>query len=98
MMSHDGVTVGVLDFGSEVSVPGTSITDVLVTATFSTSKWDALSLTEAYYAGTLTLTVDAQATVTVEGIGYTREVEWHNYILHLDGEYGDRELCACEKW
>ena len=47
-----------------------------MTATFSPEKWEALSLTSEYYMGTLEFMVDADATVTIEGIGYTGSSEW----------------------
>jgi len=98
IMSHENVNVGILDFGENVLIKGTSITDVLVTATFSPDKWETLGLTAEYYDGTLTFLVNADVTVTIPAISYTQSSKWSNYLLHLNGEYGDRSLCACEKW
>ena len=97
-LTHDNVQVGILDFGTDIFIKGNSITDVLVTVTFSPEKWEALSLTSEYYLGTLTFMVDASATVTIPAIGYTANSQWTNYLVHVGGDYADRTLCACEKW
>ncbi|GMH78580.1 hypothetical protein TrST_g14221 [Triparma strigata] len=98
VLRHGNDDVGILDFGSDVEIRGNSITDVLITATFIPSEWEALSLTSEYYSGTLEFMVDATITVGIPALGYTGSSQWNNYLIKIGGAYEDRSLCACEQW
>ena len=97
-ITHDGVNVGIIDFGQDIPFKGTSITDVLVTATFSPDKWELLGLTAEYYEGTLSFMIDADVTFTLPAISYTASPAWKNYLIHLSSDDWERSLCACQNW
>jgi hypothetical protein len=95
--SHDHVFVGTFNI-PPLTVSAMSITDMMIVASFSPDKWDALSLTAEYYQGKLILTVDAQATVRVPFLAdYSFTTEMKNLIVHVN-QQSDRHLCACPSW
>ena len=96
---HDGVLVGTFDMGSDVTViHALSITDVLLTVTFTTDQWQALELGTEYYKGSLTFLVDANVAFAIPAFKYTAQSEWHDYFVHVGEIGGDRSLCACKEW
>jgi hypothetical protein len=99
IMHHNGINVGVINLGDEVKISGTAITDIMFTATFSSEKWEAASLSAEYAKGTLSFIVDADVTVKIPALfgGFTYTADWKNFQIDV-GDFGDRSLCACEDW
>jgi len=99
VLSHDGVRVGVMNLGEEVSIAATAITDVLMTVTFSSEKWEAAGISAEYYKGTLSFAADADVTVKIPALfgGFTYTADWKNLQIDV-GDWGDRSLCACQDW
>lgn len=94
---HDGVPVGTFRI-PPVVVKAQAITDILVIATLSPEKWEALSLTAEYYRGKLVLSVDTAATIRVPALfDYQFSAELKNIVVNVN-EMSDRSLCACPSW
>eukprot|EP00550_Attheya_septentrionalis_P001184 CAMPEP_0198282462 /NCGR_PEP_ID=MMETSP1449-20131203/2271_1 /TAXON_ID=420275 /ORGANISM="Attheya septentrionalis, Strain CCMP2084" /LENGTH=651 /DNA_ID=CAMNT_0043978727 /DNA_START=149 /DNA_END=2104 /DNA_ORIENTATION=+ len=82
------------------TIAAMSISDVLIVATFSPDRWEALSLTSEYYKGTLKFLVNSQATVRIPSLAnYAFESKISNMIVQVnDPKLDDRHLCACPQW
>ena len=100
---YDGVYIGTMAFGPEdgtdssILIAANSITDILVTATFTPDKWEALQLTAEYYKGTLKFNINSESTVRIPFFDYTFVTEVKDMTVHV-GEVQDRHLCACPLW
>jgi hypothetical protein len=82
------------------TITAMSISDVLIVATFSPDRWEALSLTSEYYKGTLQFLVNSQSTVRIPSLAnYAFESKMNNIIVQVnDPKLDDRHLCACPQW
>jgi len=101
---YDGVYVGTMTFGkkdldddSPTKIAANSITDVIITASFTPDKWEALQLTAEYYKGTLKFKIDSKTTVRIPFFDYTFTSEVKDLTIHI-GDMNDRYLCACPVW
>lgn len=95
--SHDGAFVGTYEI-PPVTVAATSITDILIIASFTPEKWEALAITAEYYRGTLVLHVDAEATIRIPALAdYSFSTDLKDLVVHVN-EKSDRSLCACPTW
>eukprot|EP00592_Proboscia_alata_P012780 CAMPEP_0194394522 /NCGR_PEP_ID=MMETSP0174-20130528/123899_1 /TAXON_ID=216777 /ORGANISM="Proboscia alata, Strain PI-D3" /LENGTH=512 /DNA_ID=CAMNT_0039190325 /DNA_START=14 /DNA_END=1552 /DNA_ORIENTATION=+ len=82
-----------------ITIPPGSINDYLFTTSFTPDEWQALSLTTDYYMGSLAFTVDAKAFVRIPQLfGYTFEVDFDDYLVHVLDDISDRHLCKCQAW
>jgi len=100
---HDGTYVGSFSLSppegySYTSLEANSVSDFLITTTFTPDKWQALALSTEYYKGTLTFDVSSEMTVAVPALGgYTFDVNFQDYFIHVDVT-SDRHLCKCPTW
>lgn len=95
--THDHAFVGTFEI-PPVTAKAMSITDMMIIASFSPDKWDALSLTAEYYRGKLVLAVDAEATIRVPVLAdYSFTTTVKNMKVRVN-EMADRSLCACPTW
>ena len=70
---------------------------MLVTASFTPDKWEALQLTAEYYKGTLKFRIDSKTTVQIPFFDYTFTSEVRDLVVNI-GDMNDRYLCACPVW
>ena len=98
-ISHDGDYIGTFELPENIIIASQSIIDVLATVTITPDKWEALELTSEYYKGTLTVLLDVHASVGIPILeGYNYGYKDSDYVVHLNGAEGPRELCACPTW
>jgi hypothetical protein len=97
--AHKGAHVGTFEIPPTV-IAAMSITDLAIVASFAPDKWEALSLTEEYYHGTLAFTIDAQSMIRLPFLlDYSREADIDRmYVKVNDPNLKDRHLCACPNW
>jgi hypothetical protein len=97
ILKHDGNTVGHY-FIPPVEAVAMSITDVMIIATVSPQRWEALALTKEYYADKLMLHVDADVSLRIPTMfNVSREVSLRDIPVKISREQ-ERHLCACKKW
>lgn len=95
--SHDGAFVGTYEI-PPVMVAATAITDILIVATFTPEKWEAISIGAEYYRGTLVLHVDVEMSIRVPALAdYAFTASVKDKVVHVN-ELSDRHLCACPTW
>lgn len=81
-----------------VSVAAMAITDVLIIATLTPSRSQALALTRDYYEDTLVLNADIDLILRTPFLfNYSKEVTIHDKAIQVNQKQ-DRHLCACVKW
>jgi len=95
---HNGEFVGTFEIPPTVA-DSMAITDILVVATFTPEKWEALSLSKEYYAGTLSFDLDAEATFRVPALlDFTYNAAFENiHVMVNDPKLDDKHLCKCQK-
>jgi hypothetical protein len=95
--SHDGAFVGTYEI-PPTYIAANAISDILIVASFTPEKWQALSITAEYYRGTLVLHVDAAATIRIPALfDYTVSTSLKDIVVHVN-DMSDRHLCACPTW
>lgn len=95
--SHNGALVGTYEIPS-VTVAGMAVTDMLIVASFSPEKWQALSIAAEYYRGTLVLSVDAEASIRIPVLAdYIFPFSMSGLVVHVN-DMSDRSLCFCPTW
>jgi len=97
--SHRGTMVGTFEVPSTESAAMT-ITDVMVKATFTPDKSQAISLAAEYFEGNLVLDIDSVATFRIPFLSnYTFDASFKNIHINVADPYlSNRKLCACPKW
>ena len=81
-----------------VSVPAMAITDVLIIATLTPDRKQAIALTRDYYEDILVLSVDIDLTLRSPSVfNYSNEVTITDRPVQIN-QKEDRHLCACKKW
>ena len=81
-----------------VAVPAMAITDIMIIATLTPDRRQAVSLTRDYYEDKLVLDVDIDLTLRAPSMfNYSKEVTITDRPVQINQEE-DRHLCACKKW
>jgi hypothetical protein len=95
--THDGAFVGTYEI-PPTYIAANAISDILIVASFTPEKWQALSITAEYYRGTLVMHVDATATIRIPALfDYTFSTSLKDIVVHVN-DMSDRHLCACPTW
>ena len=95
--THQGAFVGTFDI-PPVTVPAMTLTDLMLITHLSPERWEALSLTAAYYRGKLVLDVSAKATIRVPALfDLTYRAKLSDFKVNVN-EQSDRSLCHCPTW
>ena len=96
--SHDGQDIGTFSMPT-TTIEADSITDMLVTCTFSPDKWEALGLIADYYRGNLEFVIDVSGNVRIKGISYNVPISVKDVMVKVnDPAMDDRHLCHCPEW
>jgi hypothetical protein len=94
---HGGATIGYFTI-PPVQAPSMAISDIMILATITPEKWEAMSLTADYYEGKLVLDVDVELNVRAPSLfNFSKEVTITDKTVYIN-QQADRHLCACKKW
>ena len=94
---HDGKIAGKIEI-RPTTIAATSITDVLMVASFAPETWEALDIAKEFYRGTLVLHVALDMAIRVPALlDYEFTVSIQDMAVHVN-EQSDRSLCACPSW
>jgi len=94
---HDGKIAGKIEI-RPTTIAATSITDVLMVASFAPETWEALDIAKEFYQGTLVLHVALDMAIRVPALlDYEFTVSIQDMAVHVN-EQSDRSLCACPSW
>jgi len=96
LFRHRGNLVGTFEIPSTV-LESMTITDMMVVASFTPGKWEAMSLATEYYKGNLVLDIESVVTFRIPSLrNYTLDAEFKNIHINVADPYkSNRKLCAC---